>query len=1152
MKLLPRIFVSVILPTLVVVAATLGLGLALLEQSMREEFDERAHATLSQYLGHINLGLEDGRDVLRIASRSPAMLSGQPVLQVEALRQWQGASQRFESFYLLDRAGNLHGRTELASPNFEREVAKMLAQPHAAMADPSINTDSGELVLLLNAPVFDAKGQPQGQFGASLKLAPILAMAVGNTMAGDARLLVLDRQRRLLAGGLGEEGQALLLPTEASAPQTTALLAALGSGAPTTTPKVARVDVGSQVWYALQLRVPELDWQLIYAQPETSLFARVSTLKRIGLFSILCCFLLALAGAARIHRLVMRPLQQLMEAHQALQAGERRARAPVGGDSEFSDLAASFNQMALALDTTEQRFRLVFQAIPHPITLLSLSSGKYVDVNPAFEQFAGMTREQALRSGPMDLKLFDSRADMEAELRELLAKRELRHLSTHRSNEQGVTRWLLYSSTLFEQDGETLVLSVATDISELKLAQAKLEQSEQSFTALFQSAPVPMARSPLTENLVQTYWNEAWYRCYGYKPEQCEGLGGHRFEFWVDPLERSRFIDDLVRFEMVIGREVQLRHADGSIRVSEVSGRYIAVKGERTILTSYVDVTEARLAERALRDSESRFRQLFESAPVAMLHADSQGHILAVNQEWTELMGYSATDTPSIEEWWRIAYPDPHVRKRTRAGWLNRIQQSRLSGGKIEAVKVQLHNRAGDLLTTIVGGMWVGGNLLLSYFDVTETEKAEAAVQLSQRQLLANLENTPAVAVQWFDEAGRVLYWNPASAALYGYSSAEMLGHTLEGTLCDAAGAAAVLRNLQAIQRSGQPYGPIEAQVRRRDGTPLWILATTFAMPLEGERIGFVSMDVDITHRKQVEAQLSELNSQLEQRVQQRTQELASRNGELAEALRHLQLAQGELVHAEKLASLGRLVAGIAHELNTPIGNALLMASTLVDRQKHFEDCMQSGLRRSELQSFLATLREAGAMLEASLHRASELISSFKQVAVDQSSHQRREFDLRAVVHETALSLGPSLRLSGVTLIEQIPPGLLLDSYPGPLVQVLMNIINNAVLHAFAPQQGGTVTVRAQGLGEHRVLIELSDDGCGMPPEVRARIFDPFFTTKLGQGGSGLGLHIVYNLVTGPLGGRIELSSELGRGSTARIELPLQAPYELEAGLAQL
>jgi signal transduction histidine kinase len=180
-------------------------------------------------------------------------------------------------------------------------------------------------------------------------------------------------------------------------------------------------------------------------------------------------------------------------------------------------------------------------------------------------------------------------------------------------------------------------------------------------------------------------------------------------------------------------------------------------------------------------------------------------------------------------------------------------------------------------------------------------------------------------------------------------------------------------------------------------------------------------------------------------------------------------------------------------------------------------------------------------VMERNLRRAAELISGFKQVAVDQSSHQRRQFDLREIVHELTLTLSPTLRRAGVTLTHDLPAGVTLDSYPGPLSQVIMNIVNNAVVHAFAEQAEPRIEVHGQVSGE-QLTLSLRDNGCGIPPEHLSRVFDPFFTTRLGHGGSGLGMHIVYSLVTELLGGSVHIDSAVGRGTTVTLRIPLQAP----------
>lgn len=298
----------------------------------------------------------------------------------------------------------------------------------------------------------------------------------------------------------------------------------------------------------------------------------------------------------------------------------------------------------------------------------------------------------------------------------------------------------------------------------------------------------------------------------------------------------------------------------------------------------------------------------------------------------------------------------------------------------------------------------------------------------------------------------------------------------------------------------------------------------------------------DVTEMRRVQREIQELNAQLEQRVEQRTADLQTANQELSRALSELRLTQKHLVMSEKLAALGALVAGVAHELNTPIGNGLTVASTLEHRVRELAQQAEQGLRRSTLTQFLNDATQSSEILLRNLARASDLVTSFKQVAVDQTSSQRRQFQLAGLVGEILLTLSPSLRKSGCQVVQQIDPALSLDSYPGPLGQALTNLINNAMLHGFADAVPGTITIEAQALDAQSLRLSVKDDGRGIRPEDLNHVFEPFFTTRLGTGGSGLGLHITHNIVTSVLGGQIELSSTLGAGSTFTLTLPLQAP----------
>jgi signal transduction histidine kinase len=259
-------------------------------------------------------------------------------------------------------------------------------------------------------------------------------------------------------------------------------------------------------------------------------------------------------------------------------------------------------------------------------------------------------------------------------------------------------------------------------------------------------------------------------------------------------------------------------------------------------------------------------------------------------------------------------------------------------------------------------------------------------------------------------------------------------------------------------------------------------------------------------------------------------------------ALSNMQSAQEGLVQAEKMASLGRLVAGVAHELNTPIGNIMMVASTQQEVARQLEEAVASGvLTRSALTAFAGRIDEGAELMLSSSRRAAELIQNFKQVAVDQTTDQLRDFDLARQIAEMLSVIAHILAKTSIKLVQNLEPGIAMHSYPGPLGQVITNLVMNAAKHGFNHTQSGTITVTCARDGE-RACITVMDDGAGIPPENVGKIFDPFFTTKLGQGGTGLGLHISHNMVYGPLGGRITVHSTPGVATRFTLHLPFIAP----------
>jgi signal transduction histidine kinase len=268
--------------------------------------------------------------------------------------------------------------------------------------------------------------------------------------------------------------------------------------------------------------------------------------------------------------------------------------------------------------------------------------------------------------------------------------------------------------------------------------------------------------------------------------------------------------------------------------------------------------------------------------------------------------------------------------------------------------------------------------------------------------------------------------------------------------------------------------------------------------------------------------------------------ELRASKEKAESALLELNAAQQNLIDAERLAALGGLVAGVAHEVNNPIGISLTVASSFARRAEMFEAELNSGtgLRRSQLEEFVRTSRDAAQQLVGNLHRAGELIQSFKQVAVDRSHAERRQFSLGEATDQIIASLRPALKKASIALSVEVPEGLMIDGYPGSYGQILTNLFLNAANHAFADGRSGAISISARPRGSDDVEIIFADNGAGMTPDVQRQAFDPFFTTRRNEGGTGLGLHIVYNLVTQQLGGRMMLDSRLGQGTTFRIIIP--------------
>jgi PAS domain S-box-containing protein len=575
--------------------------------------------------------------------------------------------------------------------------------------------------------------------------------------------------------------------------------------------------------------------------------------------------------------------------------------------------------------------------------------------------------------------------------------------------------------------------------------------------------------------------------------------------------------------------------ADGTSFPVEYWSHPIRQDGELAgAVITFIDITERRRAESTLR----RAQYMLENTPQEVWLANTAGRLVYVNRAAAASLGYEPADlldktVADVDPLGGDRYPD---------------QVEVLKGGAVAQFETEHLAKDGRRIPKELRTSYIsleGEGYICGFAqDITERKRAEEELKkreksLSMAQQIAHLGSweldLDSQHLSWSDEIYRIFEIDPERFGASYEAFLEAI-HPDDRDFVNHAYTDSV--------RNRTPYD-IEHRLLMPDGRVKYVnerCETTY--DASGKPLRSMGTVLDITDRKQVEEALQRLNDELEERVELRTKELSASYAQLKEAFATIERAKDELVRSEKLASLGSLVAGVAHELNTPLGNSVTVATTLAERAHLFQKDMESGnLRRSTLSDFVETTVTASDLLTRNLFKASDLITHFKQVAVDQTSAKRRPFDLGGTVAEVVLTLQPLLKKLPHRIDIQIPKGIRMDSYPGPLGQVITNLVNNALVHAFEDVPEGVIAIAASARDDE-VCLTVSDNGRGIPPEIQSKIFDPFFTTRLGQGGSGLGMHIVYSIVTRVLGGRIDLESAPDHGTTFRLCLPLQAPAQ--------
>lgn len=444
-----------------------------------------------------------------------------------------------------------------------------------------------------------------------------------------------------------------------------------------------------------------------------------------------------------------------------------------------------------------------------------------------------------------------------------------------------------------------------------------------------------------------------------------------------------------------------------------------------------------------------------------------------------------------------------------------RAQETLHTAKAIHAEATRFSRIGGVLVVAaIVAATWA----LLRFFN--RLVAANATIRHTRQQLDLLLDTAPDPMLSVAAD-GRIVRANQRAEQFFGYHSSELHGMAIE--------------QLIALEYRESEHPPAPPYFCAAPPRPLGDRTALTAVKRNGSQ---ALVEISLSHSGEAKARLATVTLRDVTEREHTRQALVAAKQQAEMALAQQQKMQNELVQIEKLAALGGLVAGVAHEVNTPIGVMLSAATHLKAETQKTHRAYQAGeLSEEGLSDYFATAAQATQLMALNSQRAADLIQSFKRVAVDQTGGERRTFGIASYIDEVLQSLRPHLKKSPIQIHVDCPPELTMDSLPGAFSQVLTNLLMNALTHAFAPEQTGNVVIAVAEEGRH-ICLTFSDDGKGIAPELHARVFEPFFTTRRASGGSGLGLHIVHSIVTQSLKGTLAFDSQVGEGTIFTLHLP--------------
>ena len=839
-----------------------------------------------------------------------------------------------------------------------------------------------------------------------------------------------------------------------------------------------------------------------------------------------------------------------------------------GGDDSFRGFVTTVEDVTARkvaeanLRTSEERYARVFHLLPDVLTISNLATGRYIEINDRWEALTGFTREEALGRTSQELNIWYDEDGRSALIAALHEKGEVNNYPVRFRHKDDRLVEGEVSGAIMQLDATPHLILVSHDVTQrnaLARAQheveAALRESEQKFSRVFQLMPDLVIISN-AEDGRYIDMNQQWTPMSGWSYEEAIGKTSLELNFWATPEERKNVIRRLSEEGEIRQLELFLRRKNGEMFVTEYSGRLFEINDKRYLISVITDVSEQRRIEleriRALEaqaESERKFRVVFDQAFELIGVLSLDGTLIEANQtalDFSHSAAESVLHRPFWEgPWWQ--HDAAHKLWLQGAistaikGELVRAETTHLdANGRLHTIDFSIkpvRDESGTVTTLIVEGR-----------EISALKEAEAALRSSEAKFSGAFHaSLDYITISYLD-TGRILEVNEAFERMTGWTREEAIGKTsIDLRIWPHQEERKSVVSILQAQGFVRDY-PCKIGLKSGEQRSCLLNASTIEV---GGKICFLGVVRDVTEQLETQRHIEQLNESLELRVSERTAALEESNNELADALTSLKTAQTELIRSEKLAALGSLVAGIAHELNTPIGNGVTVASSLFERTRKFSETVHGGaIKRSILNDYVEGAQTASDLLLRNLERARDLVASFKQVAIDQTSDQRRPFDLRTVIEEVISTLSPMTKKTPYRIDLILADNLTLDSYPGPLGQVITNFITNSVLHAFEGRNDGCMRISTRAIAGDQVEICFSDDGIGIPEEHQKHIFDPFFTTKLGKGGSGLGLNIVHNIVFGALGGKLDVVSNPDKGTTFTLTIPSEAPRNTMENIA--